>query len=360
MDHSTYHHTSSSPETKMESMPETDLYATTGWTDAMFMPGTAPFSPVMSDTNQSAYTLATSDVSFAPLGPSLSQEMRMMDTFLPNSWSAEQASNTFFVEPATTEPEMFSFPTQGSDVAQPTYHSWFTPTEATAETYFAMDPQGQAQNFAQMVPQTAGFVGNPVSMAPLTGFSNPSFHAGHGRVDSLYSQASPRDVAVSVTSIPSETHIQDTAGPRRMTVPVTSSEPIRAVSSQKSEQDVPYGAPIQQYRTYAPGYPSGSTLPFVPEVPVLGSNASVSSASSVAPSVYEESPRSPAVSVATPRTRVEDNDGRARTDPLYSAKPSGDGNYHCPFVAEGCQHKATKLKCNYECVKVPSSTRVYH
>ncbi|THX46292.1 hypothetical protein D6D06_10154 [Aureobasidium pullulans] len=348
MDYSTYH-SSASPETKMEHIPDTDFYATSGWTDGMFMPGPAPFSPVMSDTNQSAYTLPASDVSFPSLGPSISQEMPMMDAYQANSWSSEQPSYNFFAEPAVTETEMFAFPAQGMDVSQPTFNAWYPPTEASAETYFAMDTQGQS--FARMIPQIAGFVGNPVTMVPTTGYSSSNLQGGRVRVDSLYTQACPRDVAVSHNHIPSDAHISDVAGPRRMTVPVSLNEPVQAIPVPKSEQDVPYGAPIQQYRSHAPGYPSGLTMPFAgqPEVPVLGSNASVSSVGSVAPSGYEDIPCSPASSTATTRTKTEDTDGRARTDVLYSAKPGRDGSYRCPFVtSEGCQHKATKLKCNYD------------
>ncbi|KAH7050171.1 hypothetical protein B0J12DRAFT_740442 [Macrophomina phaseolina] len=39
----------------------------------------------------------------------------------------------------------------------------------------------------------------------------------------------------------------------------------------------------------------------------------------------------------------------ARTHPLYQAQPSSDEMYHCPFEGQAnCQHRATKLKCNYD------------
>ncbi|KAK4546899.1 hypothetical protein LTR36_001631 [Oleoguttula mirabilis] len=45
-----------------------------------------------------------------------------------------------------------------------------------------------------------------------------------------------------------------------------------------------------------------------------------------------------------------DNDeGRHRTHPLYTEGPQADGLYHCPFKSDpSCQHKPTKLKCNYD------------
>lgn len=346
--HSAYY-SSTSPETKMEHIPETDLYATSGWTDSMFLSGATPFSPVMSDSNQSAYTLPASDVSFPSLDPSISQEMPVMDACRPDTWVPEQPGYNAFAEPAVFDTEMFAFPAQGMDIPQPSFSTWYPPTETSAGPYLAMDISGQ--DLTRMVPQTAGFVGNPVSMVPSIGYSNPSLRAGHARIDSLYTQACPQDVAVSHNHIPSDAQIQEIAGHHRMTVPVTSNEPVPVLPLPNIELDLPYGAPIQQYRTHMPGYPSGPVMPFQPEVPVLGSNVSESSVSSVAPSGYGDVPCSPASSSATTRTRTEDNDGRARTDPLYSAKPSKDGSYHCPFsTSEGCQHKATKLKCNYECV----------
>lgn len=45
----------------------------------------------------------------------------------------------------------------------------------------------------------------------------------------------------------------------------------------------------------------------------------------------------------------ETDEGRYRNHPLYSEGPHSDGLYHCPFKSDpSCQHKATKLKCNYE------------
>ncbi|KAI4768777.1 hypothetical protein E4T52_16151 [Aureobasidium sp. EXF-3400] len=343
------YYSSASPETKMEHIPEADFYTTPGWTDGMFMPATGPFSPVMSDSNQSAYTLSASDVSFPSLGAPYSQEFPGMDAYQPDGWTSEQSGYNPFAEPAVMDTEMFAFPAQGMDIPQPTFSAWYTPMEASAETQFAMDIPGQS--FTRMVPQTAGFVGNPVTMTPSTGYVNPSLRTGRVRVDSLYAQACLRDAAVSQNHTTSDTQVQEIAGHRRVTVPVTSNEPIQVGPLPNADQDVPYGAPVHQYRTHMPGYSDGSMMPFAGqiEVPVLGSNVSVSSAGSVVPSRYEEVPCSPASSVATTRTRTEDTDGRARTDPLYSARPGKDGSYHCPFLAsEGCQHKATKLKCNYD------------
>lgn len=44
-----------------------------------------------------------------------------------------------------------------------------------------------------------------------------------------------------------------------------------------------------------------------------------------------------------------DEEGRHRTHPLYNEGPKADGLYHCPYEDKpDCQHKPTKLKCNYE------------
>jgi hypothetical protein len=48
-------------------------------------------------------------------------------------------------------------------------------------------------------------------------------------------------------------------------------------------------------------------------------------------------------------TTGEGDEGRHRNHPLYSKSPEADGLYHCPFKSDpNCQHKPTKLKCNYE------------
>lgn len=52
----------------------------------------------------------------------------------------------------------------------------------------------------------------------------------------------------------------------------------------------------------------------------------------------------------------EGDEGRHRNDPLYSRGPEPDGLYHCPFKSDpNCQHKPTKLKCNYEYVDAATS-----
>ncbi|KAF2201571.1 hypothetical protein GQ43DRAFT_31365 [Delitschia confertaspora ATCC 74209] len=50
------------------------------------------------------------------------------------------------------------------------------------------------------------------------------------------------------------------------------------------------------------------------------------------------------------RAQHEEAQGRvARTDPLYQAQPGLDDLYHCPNEGQpGCNHKPTKLKCNYD------------
>jgi hypothetical protein len=51
----------------------------------------------------------------------------------------------------------------------------------------------------------------------------------------------------------------------------------------------------------------------------------------------------------TSRSGMDDNNV-ARLHPLYqNVKPGPDGFYHCPWEGQPtCQHKAEKLKCNYE------------
>jgi hypothetical protein len=51
----------------------------------------------------------------------------------------------------------------------------------------------------------------------------------------------------------------------------------------------------------------------------------------------------------TSRSSLDDNNA-ARLHPLYqNVKPGPDGFYHCPWEGQSsCQHKAEKLKCNYE------------
>jgi len=59
----------------------------------------------------------------------------------------------------------------------------------------------------------------------------------------------------------------------------------------------------------------------------------------------------------TPSLVSENDEGRHRNHPLYSEGPQADGLYHCPFESDpNCQHKPTKLKCNYEYETSTAST----
>lgn len=59
--------------------------------------------------------------------------------------------------------------------------------------------------------------------------------------------------------------------------------------------------------------------------------------------------RNPANSSTGHSMSSENDEGRYRNHPLYSEGPHADGLYHCPFKSDpSCQHKPTKLKCNYE------------
>lgn len=51
-----------------------------------------------------------------------------------------------------------------------------------------------------------------------------------------------------------------------------------------------------------------------------------------------------------PHRSGHDDNNAARLHPLYqNVKPGSDGFYHCPWEgSDTCQHKAEKLKCNYE------------
>lgn len=63
----------------------------------------------------------------------------------------------------------------------------------------------------------------------------------------------------------------------------------------------------------------------------------------------EDSSRKPAVPSTGHSMSSETDEGRYRSHPLYNEGPRADGLYHCPFKSDpSCQHKATKLKCNYE------------
>lgn len=42
--------------------------------------------------------------------------------------------------------------------------------------------------------------------------------------------------------------------------------------------------------------------------------------------------------------RIKNN---PRNDPRYEEKADKNGFYHCPYAADGCNHKPTKQKCIY-------------
>ncbi|KAK5086373.1 hypothetical protein LTR05_003541 [Lithohypha guttulata] len=63
-------------------------------------------------------------------------------------------------------------------------------------------------------------------------------------------------------------------------------------------------------------------------------------------SASERSP--PSSATGSPKERhMERSKHNPRNDPRYDVKPDKDGNYHCPYAADNCNHKPTKQKCIY-------------
>ncbi|KAI7670395.1 hypothetical protein KC319_g5893 [Hortaea werneckii] len=91
-------------------------------------------------------------------------------------------------------------------------------------------------------------------------------------------------------------------------------------------------------------YPTGySHVPAMPAAPPM------SDANVVDSSFSQDNPAATyGMPVAAPAP-AETDEGRHRSHPLYNEGPSADGLYHCPYEKEPhCQHKPTKLKCNYD------------
>ncbi|KAK5294409.1 hypothetical protein LTR16_001344 [Cryomyces antarcticus] len=80
----------------------------------------------------------------------------------------------------------------------------------------------------------------------------------------------------------------------------------------------------------------------------VGPSAALNVAASSIDQYDEVQYSSPGAVVVQPSSEEVETMRLARSDPLYQASPASDG-YHCPFAAkEGCMHKPTKLKCNYD------------
>ncbi|KAK5726251.1 hypothetical protein LTR17_012871 [Elasticomyces elasticus] len=101
--------------------------------------------------------------------------------------------------------------------------------------------------------------------------------------------------------------------------------------------------------------------PVSPRSTRMQSDMPVHAPSSIAPIGYgkplaaKPEPASSIIEPAIPPTgpvdapTMEGDEGRHRTHPLYNEGPHTDGLYHCPFKTDpSCQHRPTKLKCNYD------------
>ncbi|KXL51277.1 MAG: hypothetical protein FE78DRAFT_66190 [Acidomyces sp. 'richmondensis'] len=96
--------------------------------------------------------------------------------------------------------------------------------------------------------------------------------------------------------------------------------------------------------------PAGSFSYATGQVPTQGNNNMVSTMD-VKPIVARREPDGQTYQGTTTGTTSlpGDEEGRHRTHPLYNEGPKADGLYHCPYEDKpDCQHKPTKLKCNYD------------
>lgn len=99
-------------------------------------------------------------------------------------------------------------------------------------------------------------------------------------------------------------------------------------------------------RSFAPGY---GPMPLQPYPFVSGKiRAGLATPPQDGPTQYQAASAPASMSGET-------DEGRHRNHPLYSEGPKADGLYHCPFTSDpSCQHKPTKLKCNYEYDRNPA------
>lgn len=380
MDNSTYRNTTGtsqgSPEISMEAVQDARTFNAGLWSDPIFRQGHAPFSPVMSDTNQSAFTLPPSEMGFTSLGPSVAQEMTMMDPFLSSPWTADTASGAFYAESSHAEHDIFSFPDHMSaDSVQSRYQPWYTPVEANQENYFPLDCQEQISDFIPVLPRkSATFVDDATNLPMSRGsdtYHEPSLDSGrllHTRSDSFHSQFGQQDnfhansVGNGVSRVLQRHPSQDngvTQRPRRISAATNPLLDPLAWPKEPVDQDTAYAASYKNYQVTPDHIRDTSTIPlpgFTGSSAQVAQNNASPAASCVSNAISELSaPRASPLSAAA--NQGIESDGRARTHPLYSARAGSDGNYHCPYAADAemdCGHKPTKLKCNYE-YGVPST-----
>lgn len=336
-----------SPVIAPGNIPE-DCYRT--WIDPIYQES-ASFSPSLHDL---AFPL---DTDYTSPGHSTTQDNLNAPPESGN-WSADLAYRSYIDEQALSDRSCFPIHEHVSqpEVMQTGYQSFFTPTELEFnDQYFPSEinrqPVTSHAGFVNDTPLSSsshlGLAYNTAQMVPTSFESAP--------VLCLQTQFDPEHNASAImangrTNRPYASPEFGTSGPpRRLSVAFTS--PLASWSPEDINHMPPRASFASNFEGHISGYGHAQTNHAGSNASFIGSPGSIVSSSAVDSVRPGKAKRSmSAASLASVVARSEDNDDKPRSHKYYTtAKPHADGNYHCPYArTEGCPHKPTKLKCNYE------------
>ncbi|KAF2181998.1 hypothetical protein K469DRAFT_691617 [Zopfia rhizophila CBS 207.26] len=191
-----------------------------------------------------------------------------------------------------------------------------------------------------------------------TTFNFTSPKSSHGIDGALFSNQDPTELMFNNSTVPFQRHMRrlqvDTSAARPSALRSSSSFTSSYQESRRASTNDPSFGTFVMSPTSAVNVPQHlifdqSDLSECKPAGTTAEKEETPPASLAAQSTNEDDePLSP--SEAEAAQTMEDEQGKvARSHHLYHAQPDGNGEYHCPNEGkQGCNHKPTKLKCNYD------------
>ena len=334
-------------------------------------------SPVLSHESQSTHTLnCISEPELLPLPPGLDLSFIGEPTWdnagsvvCPGSTISQEFASSMVSSPEVLAPmypvSNASLPPSCGPQQSAVYYSAPYPRRTTSDPVLsqrrpilpraegASSPETHAQPHVGLAQiPGAGRADAASSVSNATGLSKDAPFP-HGPVHAVPQQArmspvghgllTPRPDSAPCQTVPQAYYPESTNGEMSALVHYDQAGNMRASSERLDRVSQSKGVlNTDHVRSYAYGFGQAQQMP-----------ASMSGPHGIKSADVFKGPMPVQSSSSAASMTSESDEGRHRNDPLYSRGPESDGLYHCPFKSDpNCQHKPTKLKCNYEYDKI--------
>ena len=331
------------------------------------------FSPIQGETSYGSFGSVNPDSGLV-LDSTSVDDLSAWNIGTSGAWTNDMSASSSFPDP-TVDMDCFSFPEQSPSS---TAYAHAYSHSSVADASFAPVPgQSASPGYRRIWPQTAGFV----STMPSMSISETAHEGSQGETSFPDTQCVPNSrisptgytgvwysphtnrVGTSVAGPSCVPGGHDTGVPRRISFPVVASNVGPHMPGLRPAGFSQKAKALRGYQSCGNKDEPRDVSRMAPGLPRDTRNTSYVTADkrfspiwpikeSMADADIDHMSQNIGTLPATWPASQDEADGRFRNHIFYQAQAQADGLYHCPFAKEsdGCRHKPTNLKCNYECV----------